>query len=213
MEKKPNYSVLQPKVASESQVAEAVQVCLHSFEPNDIAIQTLAGGTEAEHTLTFFRTVLQSSARNEALFVAVTDDPDKKIIGVAAWLGAFSEKKESEEKKPEKEVLSDVSKFQVDTVKLLKERTLSSTSGESRFPWYLNVLAVHPEYQKLGIGRAFIEEARRRAQGVDVLLHTSSEGNVQVYTRLGFTLEGKTTITGPYGEFDMFLMSVSTSTA
>ncbi|KAJ8087242.1 hypothetical protein PM082_006072 [Marasmius tenuissimus] len=70
------------------------------------------------------------------------------------------------------------------------------------------MIAVHPEYQGLGIGRALIEDARRKSNGAEISLHASNEQNVRFYNKLGFTLIEKTHIRGPYGDFTYHLLVI-----
>ncbi|EEB87609.1 hypothetical protein MPER_14990, partial [Moniliophthora perniciosa FA553] len=102
--------------------------------------------------------LIQASVRNGKLFVAI-EDASQKIMGTAAWWGPSGKKADLN---PEEELWPDVAKFQADSVKMLEERVTTGPNGEINIPWYLNVLAVDPSYQKLGIGRALIEEAQQQ---------------------------------------------------
>uniref|UniRef100_A0A0W0FLT8 N-acetyltransferase domain-containing protein n=1 Tax=Moniliophthora roreri TaxID=221103 RepID=A0A0W0FLT8_MONRR len=194
------YSILELKEPTASQLSDTVQLTAHSID--DIALQTLAGGNDPGHIVAFFRAVIQASARNGKLFVAI-EDASQKIMGTAAWWGPGSERADP---KPEKELWPDVAKFQADSVKMLEECVTAGPNGETNIPWYLNILAVDPSYQKLGIGRALIEEAQQQAHGADIMLHCSSQENIRIYTKLGFALKERIEIRGPYGEFEMSFM-------
>ena len=54
--------------------------------------------------------------------------------------------------------------------------------------WQLDTIAVEPELQGRGIGRALIEAglARARADGASAFLSTGTPGNVAIYGRCGF---------------------------
>lgn len=57
------------------------------------------------------------------------------------------------------------------------------------FPcWFLGTVAVDPELQGKGLGRAVIEPGIERAEreGLPVFLETSDDKNVSIYERLGF---------------------------
>ncbi|PHM71196.1 GNAT family N-acetyltransferase [Xenorhabdus sp. KJ12.1] len=57
------------------------------------------------------------------------------------------------------------------------------------FPcWFLGAVAVDPDYQGKGLGRAVIEPGLERAEreGFPVFLETSDDKNVKIYERLGF---------------------------
>ncbi|MGJ0629753.1 GNAT family N-acetyltransferase [Xenorhabdus bovienii] len=58
-----------------------------------------------------------------------------------------------------------------------------------KFPcWFLGVVAVDPNFQGKGLGRAVIEPGLERAEreGLPVFLETSDDKNVKIYERLGF---------------------------
>jgi len=54
---------------------------------------------------------------------------------------------------------------------------------------YLCDLAVEPDVQRLGIGRALIDEVVTRCQGTDILLRDSS-GSSSYYPKIGFKKAG-----------------------
>lgn len=77
---------------------------------------------------------------------------------------------------------------------------LVGTVGLYRFRWawskslWLGWLALDPEYQKLGLGRAMVETAMRvaRGKGAEVLKVETDRGGAAIafYEALGFSLEG-----------------------
>jgi len=54
--------------------------------------------------------------------------------------------------------------------------------------WFLDIIAVHPDAQGHGIGRALIEHGleRARADGHFAFLETGTESNISLYESLGF---------------------------
>lgn len=54
--------------------------------------------------------------------------------------------------------------------------------------WHLGPLAVAPNHQRQGIGRALMEVAIIEANGVSLYLKTDKLSNVQFYQRLGFNI-------------------------
>lgn len=54
--------------------------------------------------------------------------------------------------------------------------------------WHLGPLAVAPNHQRQGIGRALMEVAIIEANGVRLYLETDKLSNVQFYQRLGFNI-------------------------
>lgn len=59
--------------------------------------------------------------------------------------------------------------------------------------WYLNVLATHPDWQRLGLGAAIIEPIGIVCQqeGLPLYLETESTQNVAYYNHLGFRVRSE----------------------
>ncbi|KAJ7139729.1 hypothetical protein C8R44DRAFT_311343 [Mycena epipterygia] len=77
--------------------------------------------------------------------------------------------------------------------------------------WYLNLLAVDPAHQRRGVARALIDAIRAKANGSELALAATNELNVSIYRRLGFRVRGEMTMSGPQGEFPVFVLSSETS--
>lgn len=60
--------------------------------------------------------------------------------------------------------------------------------------WHLGPLAVSPQYQRQGIGRALMAYAINEAQGISLYLETDKLSNVQFYQRLGFHIIAQPTL-------------------
>ncbi|KAJ6501620.1 hypothetical protein C8R47DRAFT_234094 [Mycena vitilis] len=73
--------------------------------------------------------------------------------------------------------------------------------------WYLNLLAVDPEHQRLGVARALIDTVRRKAGRSELTLAATNEMNVSIYRRMGFAVRGSMIMSGPQGEFPVFVLS------
>jgi GNAT superfamily N-acetyltransferase len=76
----------------------------------------------------------------------------------------------------------------------IRDLSRFGASIDAAFPvepvWYLQVLGVHPERQRLGIGRRLLRPVLTEAErtGVVCYLETAQPDNVAYYQRLGFSL-------------------------
>ncbi|KAJ7462820.1 hypothetical protein B0H11DRAFT_2054503 [Mycena galericulata] len=87
----------------------------------------------------------------------------------------------------------------------LTERLLGSRGKLDS--WYLNVLAVDPQFQRRGAARALVDAVRLQANGSDLILAATNELNVGIYLCLGFKVRGSARMSGPQGEFPVFVLS------
>ncbi|KAG8709009.1 hypothetical protein FRC08_018590 [Ceratobasidium sp. 394] len=72
----------------------------------------------------------------------------------------------------------------------------------------LQLLAVHPDFRRQGIGAALCRHTLRKADmaGTSSCLETNSEDNVKFYTSLGFEVKGSVLMTSRFGDFTMTCM-------
>ncbi|KAG7097577.1 hypothetical protein E1B28_004914 [Marasmius oreades] len=195
------YSIVERTQISDDQLNELVDLCTESFGKDNrdlIVLQTLAGGREETKKKAFYKLVWSTGK----LFVAVRDG-STELLGAAVW---YKPRETPDETLSAQDASwPDLVAWKKEAAEILKD---VNKSGQNIAPWYLNLIAVHPKYQGLGIGRALIEDGRRQSNGAELLLHASNEHNVQIYTRLGFTLQKSTFVRGPYGNFTMYLLAM-----
>lgn len=74
--------------------------------------------------------------------------------------------------------------------------------------WYLEVLGVRPDAQRLGHGRRLIAPGLSRADrtGTACYLETSREENVRYYERFGFRAVGEITALRPHGPVEVQML-------
>ncbi|CAE6518746.1 unnamed protein product [Rhizoctonia solani] len=73
---------------------------------------------------------------------------------------------------------------------------------------HLQVLGIHPDFQRRGVGKALVRYmlVRGDSQGVASCVETAKETNVSFYVGLGFEIKSEKEIPSPYGNFTMWCL-------
>ncbi|QRV86404.1 GNAT family acetyltransferase [Ceratobasidium sp. AG-Ba] len=68
---------------------------------------------------------------------------------------------------------------------------------------HLQVLGVHPGFQRQGLGSALVKHrlSQSDADGVSTCLETEDEDNLPFYKKLGYTIKAQVLIPSPHGDF------------
>ncbi|KAF8198633.1 hypothetical protein BJ912DRAFT_31558 [Pholiota molesta] len=81
-------------------------------------------------------------------------------------------------------------------------------AGYSLNAWHLHIFGVLPGHQGKGYGRALFEFAERQAKAThsNLVVETTTEVDVKIYTRLGFHICGGIDLKSDYGNPHVYLM-------
>ncbi|TDL20991.1 hypothetical protein BD410DRAFT_790364 [Rickenella mellea] len=142
---------------------------------------------------------------------------DEDVAGFAVWFGPgqgfhltedqrknsgyeeLSKKRSPENRKWEEEVL-------LPMCETLDEKTIGSSAKLASY--HLQFLAVAPESQGKGIGKALVMSIQSQADklGVDTCLETATELNISIYKRMGYTVLDSITIPSTWGDSPFHFM-------
>ena len=93
-------------------------------------------------------------------------------------------------------------------------RPLVELEAEAAGRWYVNVLAVYPEYRGKGIGRRLLDHAdeigRAAPKGMALIVAEQNQGALQLYRSAGYALVSRRRFTPPPGyrhEGDFLLLT------
>lgn len=154
----------------------------------------------------------------------VAEDENGAVVGVSAWF-------------PPGRALYDSEDQQKLALGPMQERFLSKTPGlwawwgqvflptYSTFveeslgvgvkhdSWHLLTLAVTPEHQRKGIGRALVDVVRAKAkgEGKKMCLEVENSTNLAIYEKLGFVVKGEKYVKGLKGGFNIWPMQADPS--
>ncbi|KIJ48408.1 hypothetical protein M422DRAFT_247748 [Sphaerobolus stellatus SS14] len=152
--------------------------------------------------------------------VYLAEDQNENVLGAAVWFPPGREMYDSEDQ--QQQALSvligrfttrDPALWEWWETKYIPQYGELTTSllgdGVKRRSWHLQTLGVAPEHQQKGIAKALINVIKEKVSkdGANLCLETTTEINVSIYKRLGFTSKGNTTIKGAGGEFTMWVLS------
>ncbi|KAJ7785852.1 hypothetical protein B0H16DRAFT_1875979 [Mycena metata] len=184
--------------ATEAQIDELVQLCLQAYDQADTSIRALVGG-DVFLLGDFFGASLRAGVLGGASIYIATEATDTLIRGMALWWGPGVEAFSTTEQQAFVSKLSDAAQQWHKTVYRpdfanLTERLLGPRGKLDS--WYLNLLAVDPEHQKLGVARALIDAANHS----ELTLAATNELNVGIYRRLGFRVRGSMKMAGQVDE-------------
>ncbi|KAJ7912545.1 hypothetical protein B0H13DRAFT_2191028 [Mycena leptocephala] len=132
------------------------------------------------------------------VYVAETDDVEKKIVGCAVWFGPGHSMydTENEQKHSFHPLMATFSKdlqawwLDVFLPKIDMFVATALSPGARHNSWHLQTLAVDPEYQRKGVATRLINMVAEKARltGTMLCLETETEINIEIYTKLGFSL-------------------------
>ncbi|KAJ7042688.1 hypothetical protein C8F04DRAFT_1252099 [Mycena alexandri] len=187
----------------DAQIDQLVDLCLRAYDQADTSIRALVGG-DVSLLGDFFRATLRAGALGGASIYIATEATDTLIRGMALWWGpgveAFSTAEQQRELQAFVSKLSDAAQQWHRTVYRPDFANLTEILLGSRGKldsWYLNLLAVDPEHQRLGVARALIDAANHS----ELTLAATSELNVSIYRRLGFRVRGSMRMAGQVGDW------------
>ncbi|KAF9269954.1 hypothetical protein L218DRAFT_4106 [Marasmius fiardii PR-910] len=215
-------TVVKLKNPNVDRLQDLAELCCKAYDHEDPALKSLMGGNLGLSRASFLATI-GAAALGGHLFVALEGD-EKDPVGVAVWWGPGERPFANEEQRRAGfyvfwNALSPAGKqwhqetiytffgnckYQPELEKLATDNLGSNGKLNS---WWLNLIAVDPAYQRRGIARQLIETIKADAGDVEIALCATTQQNASVYHILGFVLRGSTTMTGPWGEFPVFLFS------
>ncbi|KAH0582615.1 hypothetical protein H2248_010543 [Termitomyces sp. 'cryptogamus'] len=137
------------------------------------------------------------------------------IIGVTVWYGPGQSPGSTEE---QREVGSKVFfskcpeelrkwwlEYFISQMERLADESLGPGFKESQ--WCLLLFGVVPEHQRKGVGKAMMKvgEERAKADGVSIVVETTTQVDLLIYKRMGFENKGQTTVESPqFGRASMY---------
>ncbi|KAF8074748.1 hypothetical protein FPV67DRAFT_1726249, partial [Lyophyllum atratum] len=148
------------------------------------------------------------------LHVASIGPATEDIVGVALWYGPGQDSMTTEE---QREVGSDwffaqcseeLKKWWFEhffpTMERLEEETLGRGFKDSQ--WSLLIFGVDPEHHRKGIAKTMMKSAEERvkAEGVSIVLETTTDLDLLIYKRMGFVVKGHVTLTSPRGQSPVY---------
>ncbi|KAF8074749.1 hypothetical protein FPV67DRAFT_1665498 [Lyophyllum atratum] len=179
---------------SDAEVKRVVDVLLAAFGEDDPITNFLVGGGEVH--------------------VASLGPEVNNIVGAAVWYGPGQVSMSTEE---QREVGSKkfFAKCPEELKKWWREHFLPSIdrlADESLGPgfkeaqWSLLLFGVVPNHQRRGIAKAMmrVAEDRAKADGVSIVLETTTELDLVIYQRLGLEVKGQVTLTCPLGSTPVY---------
>ncbi|KAF5318821.1 hypothetical protein D9619_010802 [Psilocybe cf. subviscida] len=213
----PSYPVVRHLAsASESEIEQITAVLVDAFE-GDPFTSILLGGD-----LSLAPQQLRADVR--AAFVSkgevhvISNGPEvDNIIGVAIWypsgVKAFTSEEERAFRNEFQALLPDSvrswwTNHFIPTSSELSGRTLGSAYTLNS--WSLHLFAVLKAHHGKGYGRKLFNYAEEKAKATrsSMVVKTTKEVDVRIYTRLGFKLSGETLIESPIGKGRMYIMHI-----
>ncbi|RDB15772.1 hypothetical protein Hypma_003725 [Hypsizygus marmoreus] len=187
-----------------------------AFEDDDLFTTMLHGGDKALVHLRF-ETFVHAAAIGGQIEVATLGPQVEDIVGVAVWYGPGQSSSATEQQRevgvrrflaalPE-----DLKKWWLEhLVPVLEQLNKECLDpGFSLSQWYLPFFAVHLQHHRKGIAKALMASAedKAKADGGSIVLETSTDVDVVIYTRLGFEVKGKAKLSrAGYGECQVHQM-------
>ncbi|KAF8074747.1 hypothetical protein FPV67DRAFT_1665496 [Lyophyllum atratum] len=199
---------------SHAEIKQAVNVILAAFGGDDGFNNFLVGGDRSLVPVKF-ESNIRAAAIGGEVFVASLGFETDDIVGVAAWYGPGQASNTTEEQREvNKKFLSklpeDLMKWWLEHVIPLLERLAIENIGPGvrDTEWYLPLFGVAPEHHRKGVGKALMKvaEERAKADGVSMVLETSTDLDLLIYKRMGFEVKGQTTLTCSLGEAPVYIM-------
>ncbi|KAF8610380.1 hypothetical protein BDV93DRAFT_601396 [Ceratobasidium sp. AG-I] len=137
------------------------------------------------------------------------------LVGMSMWYEPGTEFMESEgERGPWNAYMRDLSpeiKQWMDEIMFPRVNSLAVESF-GNIPkstmFQLQLLAVHPDFHRRGLGTALCKRELGKADkmGISSCLETNSDDNIKFYTSLGFTVKGSVLMPSRLGDFTMSCM-------
>lgn len=80
--------------------------------------------------------------------------------------------------------------------------------GVKEAQWYLALFGVHPQHHRRGVGTALMRviEERAKADGVSIVLETSTDLDLLIYKRMGFEVKGEVTLESSLGQAPIHML-------
>ncbi|KAJ6519391.1 hypothetical protein C8R45DRAFT_1204575 [Mycena sanguinolenta] len=220
---------------TDAEIEQLVQLCVRAYTPAETSVKTIIDGNFSLLD-GFFRASIRAGALGGDIHVATEGADSNMIRGMALWWGPGVEpfstsvftSRHSQPLKPgssddqRRELYSFVSRLSVEAQEWhrttyrpefanLTEKLLGPQGKLDS--WYLNLLAVDPNHRRQGVARALIDAVRTKATSSELVLAATNELSVDIYRRLGFSVRGSMIMSGPQGEFPVFVLSRSSADA
>ncbi|KAJ7893039.1 hypothetical protein B0H13DRAFT_1719531, partial [Mycena leptocephala] len=153
-------------------------------------------GTETSHIGPFWVSTIVAGLIGGEVYVAETDDAQRKIVGCAVWFGPGHSMYDTQEQ--QKYVLGPLmASFSEELQHWWSgaflpqyDSFLTSTlgAGTKHNSWHLQTLAVDPQYQRQGAATALVNSVAEKARptGGMLCVETAVETYVEVFTKMGF---------------------------
>ncbi|RDB15005.1 hypothetical protein Hypma_003724 [Hypsizygus marmoreus] len=212
----PPLTVRWLKNPSEAEITRIIDVLETAFDNNDPFTDFLTGGNRS-----LVRPQFAANARAAALGgeieVATLGLQPSDIVGVGIWFGPGQAPMSTQEQREAgwdafiTNLSADLNKWWLEY--LLP--TLGRLADESLGPgfklkqWHLHLFGVVPEHHGKGVGKALMAfaEERTKADGVSIVLETTTDVDIIIYKRLGFEIKGQVTVTSPkFGDCQVYQM-------
>ncbi|KAJ7092350.1 hypothetical protein B0H15DRAFT_947911 [Mycena belliarum] len=158
-------------------------------------------GADNSHVGPFWVTTVVAGLLGGEVYIAETNDAEKRIVGCAVWFPPGHSMYDTEAQQvhvlmPLMASFSEELQHWWHAVFLPKyDAFLGSVLGEGtkHNSWHLQTLAVDPQFQRKGAATLLIKEVVNKAQlsGAKLCLEVGTEVNIEIYKRLGFELMPK----------------------
>ncbi|OKO99363.1 GNAT family N-acetyltransferase [Xenorhabdus eapokensis] len=175
-----NMIVRESKEISETQLVRCVQTLTRAFDGYSLMRHFLAEDDHQQRIRRYQETFLRKVGMTVG-HVWATDDG----AAVSIWTSPDIEDAEA----TFAPLSIEFGKIAGTREKVMRASESIMAKERPNFPcWFLGAVAVDPDYQGKGLGRAVIEPGLERAEreGFPVFLETSDDKNVRIYERLGF---------------------------
>ncbi|KAJ7923057.1 hypothetical protein B0H13DRAFT_1865366 [Mycena leptocephala] len=151
------------------QIEQLVQLCLRTYgeEKAEVSVKTIVGG-DLSLLSAFFRASIRAGALGGEIYVATEAADSSMIRGMALWWGP-GVKRSAQQRREFHAFVSQLSPEAQEWHSTVYRPDFANLTEKLLGPrgkldsWYLNLLAVDSEHQRLGVARALIDAVREKA--------------------------------------------------
>ncbi|KAF4616674.1 hypothetical protein D9613_008620 [Agrocybe pediades] len=199
---------------TESEIEQVVTVLIDAFDGDPFTSILLGGHLELAHAELLAN--VRAALIGGQVHVITVGPSAQDIIGVAVWYPPGSSVFASEEERSVgwNQFLETVPlwlknwwmDYFIPTVSQLSARALGPQYSLNA--WHLHLFGVMKKHHRKGYGKAVFRFAEERVSAAckPIMVETTTEVDVEIYTKLGFRTVGKTGITSPIANANMWLM-------